>query len=122
MDSKCLICDADIELPGYTGATSCRCGAVYQYDECTRITDESLRELAARWRPIPVAERLPERGDLVMAYIVDPLEEVAGWNTGHIGRDGGWEHAWKEGPRCQCYVTHWLPLPNAPVESTWRHI
>lgn len=58
-------------------------------------------------RPVPVEERLPERGTRVLAYCPELNEwdtaSLSTFNDSWIGSDGEW--VWEPPP------THWLPLP-----------
>lgn len=69
---------------------------------------EELRKLKQRW--IPVTERLPEHGSLVLCFLqcratrILQFDEVSGWWLG-FGRGDDWRFD---------NITHWMPLPDAP--------
>ncbi len=86
-----------------------------------RLTAENtvLRE-KQRW--IPVTERLPERDVQVLGWYKDnPFSqyrpEVVAWNG------NGWVFVYAH--RYVTKVTHWMPLPEAPVTrppQSWRYV
>lgn len=68
--------------------------------------------LRRRW--IPVSERLPERGELVLT-----ANKFDGVNYSYLTNSGDWYSAnnirydsWTR----ESYVTHWMPLPKPPEE------
>lgn len=120
---KCPICDNLVGFAGNFGESTCKCGVVYEYEEGARATDDSLRELAKGWgRPIPVAERLPPMGELVLLFDLDGAPN--GWEIGQLAamdelEDGRLEFHFSDGTGAVNYnnksrVTHWLPMPPAP--------
>ena len=78
-------------------------------EEDYRHLEEAVRyKEAHRW--IPVTERLPEKMEPVLAWTVyDGFSESACW-TGH-----GWETTWTSD--IFYGVTHWMPLPEPPMEE-----
>lgn len=60
-----------------------------------------------RW--IPVTERLPEKLENVLAWCDDCFIEVC-YRIGN-----GWEKTWSNEEIF--FVTHWMPLPEAPKEE-----
>jgi hypothetical protein len=71
---------------------------------------------ASATRPIPVSERMPdEEGSHVLTF----NEQNLCWFTAYR-RDGKWLHACGDGSeRYELKrITHWMPLPLAPTDST----
>lgn len=64
---------------------------------------------------IPVTERLPEAGERVLCYCRANIYEVMKMRT-----DGAWVHNDKvyDSAYMSGFVTHWMPLPQAPKEET----
>lgn len=92
--------------------------ALRPYDcDCSHCETENRRALynaglsdASRAGWVSVAERLPKKGERVLAY-----EEFYGClGVAFMHRaDGGWEF---EGyPKDDCGVTHWRALPEPPA-------
>lgn len=85
-------------------------------DRCKRYAEETM-ELREKHQWIPVAERLPETEDFVLAVVNGkPTENVTLVDSIEIAsfmRDEGWcldmYPEWED-PK----VTHWMPLPDAP--------
>lgn len=84
-------------------------------DRCARYAEE-IAVLQERTRWIPVEERLPEMGEMVLAIacgkpmetvtLIHSLEMATLYNDGwFLETWPGWEHA---------TVTHWMPLPARP--------
>jgi hypothetical protein len=70
-------------------------------DECTldvRHAIEELERLCAERRWIPVEERLPEEGEVVLLYYGGDTDPIAVGK--YLGLGG---------------VTHWMPLPEPPA-------
>jgi hypothetical protein len=77
-----------------------------------READE--RSLPRGW--IGVEERMPERPDIYIVWLKDPLD--TGWNvdrawTAQAFSDGEWGECSPLEDGCE--VTHWMPLPAAPT-------
>ena len=60
---------------------------------------------------IPVTERLPEKGEIVLAC--GKRHATSGMFQGASRNDPKWWH-WKGNTLKE--VTHWMPLPDAPKE------
>jgi len=84
-------------------------------DRCARYAEE-IAVLQARTRWIPVEERLPEMGEMVLAIangkpmgtvtLINALEIATLYNDGWLLETWpDWEDA---------TVTHWMPLPAGP--------
>ena len=65
---------------------------------------DAIEELLPRW--IPVTERLPEPGSVVLAYSSELFTVIAYYND-----DEEWDIPDPE-------ITHWMPLPAPPKEET----
>ena len=68
-----------------------------------------IAELEAAQRWIPVEERLPEKGNLVIG-----ITDYCGYVFFEIVDDDGQGIVLHPYRRCQGKVTHWMPLPNPP--------
>ena len=68
-----------------------------------------IAELEAERRWIPVSERLPEKGNLVIG-----ITDYCGYVFFEIVDDDGQGIVLHPYRRCQGKVTHWMPLPEPP--------
>jgi hypothetical protein len=85
------------------------------YDAAAALIEADRRAvvaqtLAPQW--IPCSERLPKKGELVIAY--DEFYGCIGSAFMHR-EDGGWEFEGQH--KDDCGVTHWMPQPGPPVEK-----
>ena len=72
---------------------------------------KGYQDAMANQRWIPVTERLPEQGDVVLIYTKHEDIQVFQWDDNY----GGWV-----GDRynySKRMVTHWMPLPDPPKEG-----
>lgn len=72
--------------------------------------ESRIAELEAERRWIPVSERLPEKGNLVIG-----ITDYCGYVFFEIVDDDGQGIVLHPYRRCQGKVTHWMPLPEPPV-------
>ena len=100
---------AEIEYyNGFNGKTA----AVQAVSDACVLAVSALREQEER-RWIPVTERFPEHGDVVLCFMkfgeqrMLQWDNVASWWLGY-GHCDDWQKA---------DVTHWMPLPEPPVED-----
>jgi hypothetical protein len=107
--NTCVVCGGPRPECGYVHVATCeQCGAEYEYDECSRLTEKSIIALRDAWpRPIPVTERLPEAGDEAFAF-----SKKFGWTLARFNRGD----YWKSGDDVYD-ITHWLPLPPDPTSD-----
>ena len=93
--------------------------AIEEQDMCYRHLERDYKDLCAylpRW--IPVAERLPENiDDEVLVCTEDYGKSCLGFVTVAIYDGSGWLECWKRKTYLTA-VTHWMPLPKPPKEST----
>ena len=70
----------------------------------TFATDNNV----GRW--IPVTERLPKHGDIVICFIKNGEQDMLQWDS--------FENLWvgKQWTYKRHAVTHWMPLPEPPKE------
>ncbi len=101
MDGPCSECPYDKES--------------YNIEECTKVMNadafgyiQQLEALVPRW--ISVEDRLPEQGAMALCYTRNYIE-VLQWD----GKSGLWFGLRTINPKG--YVTHWMPLPEAPKEE-----
>ena len=96
-------------------------GCTLTAEQCDRLIDAlALKDEAlAKYKPIPVSERMPDETEWVLIY--DMLQER--WVSGmfiHLG-GGGLQWATIDGYYFHgdnfSRVTHWMPLPPAPEAS-----
>ena len=72
--------------------------------------EKGYRDAQPKW--IPVTERLPKNGDVVLCYMefndvrILQWDDVSAWWLGY-GRGDDWQ---------KVNVTHWMPLPEPPKE------
>ena len=111
-------CDNGLQLePGWLEKTAARATAEVESwsDDKYELVCSMFPELRNRRRDprksskdwIPVGDRLPEPGQRVIAtvrsYVGEAWHVDGSWSIGKLGRVDG--------------VTHWMPLPVAPVPS-----
>lgn len=107
-----------------------RDGKVQYPDQPIILSDTTLflLERGTSWpTPIPVSERLPESGVMVLAWNdPDPRhgsnDPFAGWYLAYYSpEDGSWTQE-QTGPHAEYneleLITHWLPLPPSPNVAT----
>lgn len=76
-----------------------------------RVADHLIANGVTVQKWIPVTERLPEQGDVVLIYTKHEDIQVFQWDDNY----GGWV-----GDRynySKRMVTHWMPLPEPPKEG-----
>jgi len=104
-DKRCF-CDNE-KCPVYLSKT------IAIDDWNTRPIEDALNariaELEAERRWIPVSERLPEKGNLVIG-----ITDYCGYVFFEIVDDDGQGIVLHPYRRCQGKVTHWMPLPEPP--------
>lgn len=78
---------------------------------CNRYEKDykALCEYLPKW--IPVMERCPEAGERVLCYCRANIYEVMKMRT-----DGDWVYDMNH-VYMHSFVTHWMPLPQAPKEE-----
>ncbi len=82
-----------------------------QRAEITRLQSE-VERLREQTRWIPVEERLPEDGKMVLLAVKDDCPDT-GWNEVGVWWQGKWFDS--KGPVCSdITVSHWMPLPLSP--------
>jgi hypothetical protein len=87
-----------------------------------KIIEEEVdaADVEPRQRWIPVTERLPEEGNIVMAYQPIPswMKSGNGWIriAVYTGK-GEWREEAEYHNRMTLPVTHWMPLPEPPKEE-----
>lgn len=70
------------------------------------LAHDYIEETPAANQWIPVTERLPERGQEVIVYTGGiPFSVVMAY------------HFWSKDYDTWAHITHWMPLPEAPVEE-----
>lgn len=80
------------------------------WDNAYDVADHLISNGVTVQRWIPVTERLPENGEMVLcntSYFVEVLQ----WDE----RAGVWCGIHRGYPKS--YVTHWMPLPEMPKEG-----
>lgn len=77
----------------------------HSYARMLNMTAKRLRELDEKQRWIPVAERLPEYGQEIIAYSGNVLKPTV------YG-----VHYWNKEFDNWARITHWMPLPEPPKE------
>lgn len=89
------------------------------------VADEHNARLDAeeRQRWIPVTERLPEIGEIVLAYVDDLCliirAKIVDAKDYHGERRIDWARVDPDPFFLSCYtITHWMPLPEPPKEET----
>ena len=106
------------EKTGMDEWTSCDCDAVgfaaadaleQLLDRCARYAEE-IAVLQERQRWIPVMERLPEDGERVLSYCKDRVIHDAKWSW----PQNAWFDKVTGHEYFESFVTHWMPLPDAP--------
>lgn len=71
---------------------------------------KEIARLVSSRRWIPVSERLPDKGDVVLAFCRDggyTFQSACYWH-------GGWRAAESGAPCDAVKITHWQPLPEPP--------
>ena len=101
------------ELGTIVVCNDCGASAKSIVDWNTRPIEDALNariaELEAERRWIPVSERLPEKGNLVIG-----ITDYCGYVFFEIVDDDGQGIVLHPYRRCQGKVTHWMPLPEPP--------
>ena len=84
-------------------------------DRCARYAEE-IAVLQERTRWVPVTERLPEVGEMVLAIACGkPMETVTlihALEMATLYNDGWFLETWPDWEHAT--VTHWMPLPEGP--------
>ncbi len=77
----------------------------------TSMADHLIANGATFQKWIPVSERLPENGDVVICFIKNGEQDMLQWDT--------FENTWvgKQWTYKRHAVTHWMPLPEPPKED-----
>lgn len=76
--------------------------------EARHLADNLIANGVTVQKWIPVTERLPEHGDVVLICTKDKDVQVFQWDAVYNGWVGDrYNYSVK-------YVTHWMPLPDAP--------
>lgn len=103
METGCKTCIHE-EVCSLWRREECQDASCFQLDGC-----DYYREAAARW--IPVTERLPDKGQAVLAF------GTRSCTTGQFRGTGSepWFWWWKGNTIKR--VTHWKPLPEPPKEE-----
>ncbi len=100
--SDCWGCPANI------GGTGCIDALHKEAADALEAQQKRIGELESERRWIPVTERLPEAGSMVLA--VDSEETIS--SAYYVGN-------WHSGGALEeDAVTHWMPLPEPPKEET----
>ena len=79
-------------------------GHTDQYNIAEMAYKNGYEDGKPKW--IPVTERLPERGQEVIVYSGDILEPTVFAY-----------HFWNKDFASWAHITHWMPLPEAPIEE-----
>lgn len=78
---------------------------------------KALRDKVPEW--IPVSERLPEPGKMVLLTVSGKFKNISfvdAYELGEFDTDEGWIlEMWPEWKDLK--VTHWMPLPELPEEE-----
>ena len=112
----CDICGETQEVSNY-GDWACRkCGQGYTYDEChqIRLTDSQWALLRNPPRWIPVQERLPEEGVVVLAYLPKQADVESGVYASMLSKLQTLKGTFSTSFGFGFEATHWMPLPEPP--------
>jgi hypothetical protein len=112
----CDICGETQEVSNY-GDWACRkCGQGYTYDEChqIRLTDSQWALLRNPPRWIPVQERLPEEGVVVLAYLPKQADVESGVYAAMLSKLQTLKGTFSTSFGFGFEATHWMPLPEPP--------
>ena len=83
-----------------------------RYKEALSMAVAALREQEER-RWIPVEERLPEHGDVVLCFMKFGEQRILQWdNVSSLWLGYGQRDDWQKAD-----VTNWMPLPEPPKED-----
>ena len=89
-------------------------------DRCARYAEE-IAVLQEKTRWIPVTERLPEVGEMVLAIASGkPMGTVTLFHALEMAtlyNDGWFLETWPDWE--DATVTHWMPLPEGPEVTGW---
>ena len=108
---KCDICGTENVVQNY-GDWACRqCLQGYTYEECHQITLTDAQFALLRNPPqwIPVSERLPEDGKIVLVWHYSEVKTA--W-LNHF--TNGVAYFVQKDTGYTCEPTHWMPLPEPP--------
>lgn len=102
---KCWYCGTATVCEEWCKGTCLRCGCEYEWSEMYALTKESFD---AKFRPIPVTDRLPEPKKNCFAYT-----HCYGWMLSvYDGED--WYVFGNSGNKFTSQPTHWMELPPKP--------
>ena len=114
--AKCDICGTENTVASY-GDWHCRqCEQGYTYDEChqIRLTDAQLALLRSPPRWIPVEERLPEEGVVVLAFLPKQGDVESGVYAAMLSKLQALKGTFSTSFGFGFEATHWTPLPKPP--------
>ena len=97
---------ANAEPDGFENCYNCTC---LTSSEVKGIVDE-MPDKSQMW--IPVSERLPETYHSVLVYCPDYKNTITVWYNGEE-----WLIAGTYGLEIEERISHWMPLPQPPIEG-----
>jgi hypothetical protein len=111
--------DADLEVSKYVTVWDCDCS---EFGKQTVMAVDDLNylptaDVAPRAEWISVEERLPELYTSVLVYKISLNKMVNYMTIDHIAEDGDGELVWNGDKSWKYVITHWMPLPEPPVEE-----
>ena len=117
MSEACDICQRPVQWPSHYGDWECpHCHQPYEYDEGLRIslTDAQWALLRNPPRWIPVQERLPEEGVVVLAYLPKQADVESGVYASMLSKLQTLKGTFSTSFGFGFEATHWMPLPEPP--------